>query len=63
MGIFSFSCSPNKKKNKNYDFILKMENDKEILTDNITLKIHICGIGKDDKRIRNIFSDRIDDNE
>ena len=63
MGIFSFSCYPNKKKNKNYDFILKMENDKEILIDNITLKIHICGIGKDDKRIRHIFSDRIDDNE
>ena len=56
MGIFS--CSPFKKNNKNkhYDFILKIENNKEIIPDYITLKIHICGIGKEDKRIPNLFS-------
>ena len=59
MGFFICSTEKKKYKYKNYDFLLKVENDKEIIPDYITLKIHICGIGKDDKRIPNIFTKNI----
>ena len=54
-----FICKSEKNKNKDYDFLLKIKNEKEIIPDYITLKIHICGIEKNDKRIPDIFSNTI----
>ena len=59
MGIFScFS----KHENKN-GFVLKIQNNKEITPDYITLKIHVCGFENKDKNLSNIFSNKINDIE
>ena len=64
MGILA--CSPKKKSGKNKgnnnDFlVLKFVNDQKTIPKDITLKIHACGISRDDPRISNIFSDTIND--
>ena len=66
MGSF-LSCSTSKiKKNSYFDessFILKIENEEEIIPESVTLKIHVCGIDKDDNRIKNIFNNNNFNNE
>ena len=60
MGILS--CGFKKEKsnsNSIYNFILKFENEKEIIPDYITLKIHVCGISDKDLGIADIFSNNL----
>ena len=61
MGIFS--CAFKKEKNSIgiNNFILKLENEKEVTPDYITLKIHVCGITDEELELTDIFSNKIKD--
>ena len=43
------------------NFILKFENEKEVIPDYITLKIHVCGITNKELELIDIFSNKIKD--
>ena len=59
MGIFCFFRSnPENKKNED-TYVLTLIDDKEEIPKEITLKIHVCGINKDDPRISNIYTSTI----
>ena len=66
MGILA--CSPRKKmfisncfSEDKQRFVLKFEKENKIYPKDITLKIHACGIKNNDERIKNIFSNKIND--
>ena len=61
MGVLSCKTTKRGNKDTNNSFILKIENNSEIRPDYITLKIHVCGIDNNDKKLYNIFSNKIND--
>jgi GTP-binding protein EngB required for normal cell division len=59
MGIFCFFKSSQENKKNEDTFVLTLIDDKEEIPKEITLKIHVCGINKDDPRISNIYTSTI----
>ncbi len=63
MGILA--CVPSKKsknrENNSDVLVLKLVNDQKVIPKDITLKIHACGISKDDRIISKIFYNTIND--
>ena len=63
MGILA--CVPSKKsknrENNSDVLVLKLVNDQKVIPKDITLKIHACGISKDDPIISKIFYNTIND--
>jgi hypothetical protein len=63
MGVLSFKTTKRGNKHINNGFILKIESNNEIRPDYIIIKIHVCGIDNNDKKLYNIFSNKINDIE
>ena len=67
MGILSCKSKKNDDIEKDSDekinpsFVLKIEKENEVIPNNITLKIYICGIKEENLMMKNIFSKKIND--
>jgi hypothetical protein len=61
MGVLSCALKKDKNPLGISNFILNVENEKEVIPDYITLKIHVCGITNKELELNDIFSNKIKD--